>query len=33
MKLLQDLEQVAQAHGQNRSEAVLEALRTYVRKG
>jgi len=33
MKLLNKLDQVAAAHRQNRSEAVLEALRNYVRQG
>ena len=33
MKLLNELDQLAGTHGQNRSEAVLEALRSYVRKG
>ena len=32
-KLLEKLDLVAVAHGQNRSEAVLEALHNYVRKG
>ena len=33
VKLLEKLDLVAVAHGQNRSEAVLEALQDYVKKG